>query len=115
MVEDEESVLEAAKKMLQRLGYSALAARRPNEALGLALSHPGDIHILLTDLVMPQMNGRELAGRIKSLRPDIKVIYMSGYTAEAVSRYGILEQGVNFIQKPLTKIVLANKLRALLD
>lgn len=114
IVEDEEAVLKMAKRVLEKLGYKTLAAGRPNKATAIAVSHTGDIHLLLTDVVMPQMNGKELAGRIKLLRPGIKVLFMSGYTADAIAVHGIIEEGVEFIQKPLSSAELGKKIRKIL-
>jgi len=107
IAEDEETVLMVAKRVLEKLGYKTLAARRPNEAIAIAESHTGDIHLLLTDVVMPQMNGKELAQRLK-------VLFMSGYTADAIALHGIIEEGVEFIQKPLTSAELGKKIRKMM-
>lgn len=114
IAEDEETVLMVAKRVLEKLGYKTLAARRPNEAIAIAESHTGDIHLLLTDVVMPQMNGKELAQRLKALRPGLKVLFMSGYTADAIALHGIIEEGVEFIQKPLTSAELGKKIRKMM-
>ena len=81
-MEDEESILSLGKAMLERFGYTVLAARTPEEALAIAEQHEGPIHLLVTDVVMPEMNGRDLKEQIEKLKPDIKVLFMSGYTAE---------------------------------
>ena len=90
--------------MLERLGYRVLTAPRPSEAVKLAASaQPGGIQLLMTDVVMPEMNGRELAANIEQIDPDVKILYMSGYTANVIAHGGILEEGLNFINKPFSK------------
>ena len=85
------------------------------EALALAERHEGPIHLLLTDVVMPEMNGRELARHLASLRPEVRVLYMSGYADEAIARHGVLDPGTAFLQKPFTPDGLARKVREVLD
>jgi two-component system sensor histidine kinase EvgS len=109
LVEDEPAILRLAQTLLERLGYQVLAANLPTEALLLAQEHEGPIQLLLTDVVMPGMNGRELANRIQATRPGLRVLYVSGYTAEVIATRGILEAGVSFIQKPFTSSELAAK------
>ncbi|MFW5722880.1 MAG: response regulator, partial [Desulfohalobiaceae bacterium] len=87
----------------------------PGEAIKLASEHPGEIHLLLTDVVMPEMSGRELLERIKPLRPEIRCLFMSGYTANVIAHHGVLEEGINFIEKPFTRHPLALKLRQALS
>jgi PAS domain S-box-containing protein len=115
LVEDDESVLTLSKKMLESLRYSVLAVQSPTEAIHIAESYPGDIHLLLSDVVMPEMNGRELAERIQTIRKGIKCLYMSGYTADMIAHRGILETGVHFIHKPFRRNDLAAKIRELLE
>src|SRR5262249_41357645 len=115
LVEDEEWVRSLAGEVLQACGYTVLAARHPGEALLLAERHPGAIHLLVTDMIMPQMDGQELAERLKTTRLEMKVIYMSGYTAEAMGSRGILETGGTFLPKPFTPGALAQKVREILD
>ena len=115
VAEDEEILLQTCKHVLERQGYTVLAARKPGEALTLAEQHPGEIHMLLTDVVMPEMNGRELAERLQVLRPETKCLFMSGYTAEVVARHGVLDRGVEFIEKPFSFTGLAEKVRGVLD
>lgn len=103
--------------MLESQGYTVLAASTPGEAIHLAKEHPGRIDLLLTDVtdvVMPEMNGRDLASNLRSLYPDLKLLFMSGYTANVIAHHGVLDQGVNFIQKPFSMKVLAAKLREVL-
>ncbi len=111
VVEDENAVLKLAGKILTSLGYTVLAALNPKAALKTAAEYGGNIDLLMTDVVMPEMNGRDLAGKLRSLYPDIRVLFMSGYTANVIARQGILEDGVNFIQKPFNKKDLAGKIR----
>jgi CheY-like chemotaxis protein len=115
MVEDERAILKMGKAMLESLGYRVLTADTPQEAIRLVGEHSGDIHLLFTDVVMPQMTGRELAERLKSVRPDLRVLFMSGYTADVIAKHGVLEKGVIFLHKPFTKKDLAAKVREALD
>jgi CheY-like chemotaxis protein len=100
VAEDEESLREAVCGYLHRLGYTVLEASSGQDALAVASGHEGQIHLLVTDLVMPKMGGILLSQTLESLRPDLKTIYMSGYTDDAVLRYGIHEQGLTLLQKP---------------
>jgi PAS domain S-box-containing protein len=112
LVEDEEGVRELAHEILETLGYTVLAAGRPDEALKIVAQHPGPIHLLLTDVIMPGMSGPALAGRLLSARRDLKVLYMSGYTD---LRHGLLAAGTTLLQKPFTPDALARKVREVLD
>ena len=103
------------KTMLEKLNYRVLTADTPGRALELAEEHTGKIHLLMTDVVMPEMNGRDLAKRLISLHPNLKRLFMSGYTANVIARHGVLEEGVHFIQKPFSKNALAAKIREALD
>ena len=114
VVEDEDMLRESICRSLKIYGYTVLAARHGGEALLLGERHPGPIHLLLTDVVMPQMNGRDLADRLTPLRPDIKVLYMSGYTENAIVRHGVLETGIFFIPKPFRIKTLMGKIREIL-
>jgi PAS domain S-box-containing protein len=115
LVEDEEVVREMAREILEECGYQVLQAKDGDEALALAGQHDGEIHLMLTDVVMPRMSGRELAERLTPLRPDLKVLYMSGYTDDAIVQHGVLEQGTAFIGKPFSMEALARKVRETLD
>ncbi|MCM2284428.1 MAG: response regulator [Desulfobacula sp.] len=111
LVEDEPSILKMATMMLQRMGYMVLPADSPKRALELAESYSEKIHLLITDVIMPEMNGRTLARQIISLHPDIKCLFMSGYTANVIAHHGVLEKGVYFIQKPFSREGLAGKIK----
>ena len=115
MAEDEAAILKLGKRMLEKLGYQVLTAGTPARAIELAETHSGAIHLLMVDVVMPDMNGRDLAARINAIFPDIKVLFMSGYTANVIAHQGVLDEGVNFIQKPLSIKELAIKIRMILD
>jgi PAS domain S-box-containing protein len=115
LVEDEPSILKMTTMMLEKLGYGVVAARTPGEAIQLAEAHVGDIRLLLTDVVMPDMNGRDLAGKILPIYPEIKRLFMSGYTANVIAHHGVLDEGVNFIQKPFSRQELGAKIRGALD
>lgn len=115
LVEDEKAILKMTKMMLERLGYTVLATNNPDEALRFGNSSKTKIHLLMTDIVMPSMNGRELAEKILEAFPKMKCLYMSGYTADVIAHKGILDEGLNFINKPFSKRELSAKLRELLD
>jgi CheY-like chemotaxis protein len=115
LVEDESAIRKMGKMMLERLGYKVLATGTPDDALRLAAEHPGGIDLLITDVVMPGMNGRDLADQMHTLDPDIKTLFMSGYTADVIAHRGVLEEGVQFIHKPFSKKDLAVKVREILD
>jgi len=114
VVEDEPALLMMAKMMLRKLGYQVLAAGTPGEAIALAEEHEGEIHLAITDVVMPEMNGRHLAEWLQSLHPGMRILFMSGYTADVIAHRGVLEKGVNFIQKPFAIKDLAAKVRDVL-
>jgi signal transduction histidine kinase len=115
LVEDEEVVREMATEILRDSGYQVLEAKHGHEALTLGRQHAGIIHLMLTDVVMPQMSGRQLAEQLTPLRREMKVLYMSGYTDDAIVHHGVLEEGTAFIGKPFTPSALARKVRELLD
>ncbi len=115
LVEDEPAILKMVTMILEKMGYRVFAADSPSEAVRFAQKHAGQIHLLMTDVVMPEMNGRDLAKKIKSLHSGIRCLFMSGYTANVIAHHGVLEPGVHFIQKPFTKKSLALKIREILD
>ncbi|RJR33165.1 MAG: PAS domain S-box protein [Desulfobacteraceae bacterium] len=115
IAEDEAPLLDIARAALMNHGYTVLAARTPTIALSLANEHKGEIHLLLTDVVMPEMNGRQLTELLKKRHPDLKCLFMSGYTANVVAHHGVLDEGVNFIEKPFSPSFLSKKVREVLD
>ena len=115
LVEDQDDVRRIALEILLRYGYHVIEARNAGEALLTCEQHPRTIHLLLTDVVMPQMNGRKLAERLLKIRPDLKVLFMSGYTENAIVHHGILDSGIAYLQKPLLPETLARRVRELLD
>ena len=115
LVEDEPSLLLLAQRLLGQLGYTVLAAGSPEDALRLAKDHPGDIDLLITDVVMPGMSGRDLSQCLLDVRPDLKCLFMSGYTADVITQRGVLDEGIQFLQKPFTRQVLAVKVREVID
>ena len=106
---------EVVREILEMNGYDVLEARHGAEALRISAQHQGPIHLMVTDVVMPEMSGRELAQRLMPLRPDMRVLYMSGYTDDAIVRHGVLDSGIAFIAKPFTPDGLAAKVRDVLD
>jgi len=114
-VEDEPGVLEVAAEALRLQGYTVLTAQSPAEALQLAQSDPEPIHLLITDVVMPVMSGRELAEYLLRLHPQMRVLYVSGYTENTIVHHGVLDEGVHFLPKPYTPAQLIQKVREVLD
>ncbi len=115
LVEDERMILDMTARMLRKQGYMVLPASTPGEAMQLAREHAGPIHLLMTDVIMPEMNGRDLAKNLLSLYPDLKCLFMSGYTADVIAHHGVLDEGVHFIQKPFVLKEFAAKIRDVLD
>lgn len=115
VVEDNAMLRDMAQKILERHGYNVLVTGNGKECLQRLATHEDPVHLLLTDVVMPEMNGRELFTRLAPLRPDLKVLYMSGYTDNVILQHGVLEAGIDFIQKPFSVQGLANKIRMILD
>ncbi|MGD9948181.1 MAG: transporter substrate-binding domain-containing protein [Desulfobulbus sp.] len=111
VVEDEPMILEMATTMLESLGYAVLGASGPAEAIRLAHEHGSTIQLLMTDVVMPEMNGRVLANQLRALFPGLRCLFMSGYTANVIAHHGVLDEGMHFIQKPFTIHTLAAKIR----
>jgi two-component system cell cycle sensor histidine kinase/response regulator CckA len=115
LVEDEPTILEITTEMLEELGYTVLKAHLPDEAMRQVKEHAGDIHLLITDVIMPEMDGRKLSQSLQCLSPDLKCLFMSGYTSDVIADKGVLNEGVHFIQKPFSMRDLATKVREVLD
>ncbi|MBE0582904.1 MAG: response regulator, partial [Desulfofustis sp.] len=115
LVEDEPMILDMARTMLQRQGYRVFAAATPGEAIRLAHRERNTIHLLITDVVMPEMNGRDLAKQLLTITPGLKTLFMSGYTADVIAHHGVLDGDIRFIQKPFTKRDLIARVRDVLD
>jgi len=115
LVEDESAVLRLSKIVLERFGYTVLSAGTPSEAIHLFHNHQGHVHLLVTDVVMPEMNGRELAARLREARPELKALFVSGYSASALAPRVVLDEGVHFLQKPFSLEDLAASVREALD
>jgi CheY-like chemotaxis protein len=114
-VEDSKLLARVTRDFLASTGYRVLVAAEASEALHVAAEFPGRIHLLLTDVVMPHMNGRELSEQLLRRRPEVKVLFMSGHTAGVISQNALLAEDVAFIEKPFTQEGLARKIRQLLD
>jgi DNA-binding NtrC family response regulator len=115
LVEDESAVRNVARQILERYGYTVIEAAGGKQALDLAAKMPGTIHLLLTDVVMPEMSGRVLGERFAEMKPGIRILYMSGYTDDAVVRHGILQANIAYLPKPFSTEALARKVREVLD
>jgi signal transduction histidine kinase len=115
LVEDETQVRQLMKTILEELGYTVLEASGPGEAIVLCERHPGEINLLLTDVVIPDLTCKELEARIKARKPGIRTLFMSGYTANAIAHRGVLDKGIQFLQKPFSMEVLAKKVREVLE
>jgi CheY-like chemotaxis protein len=115
LVEDEDGVRALIRQVLHKHGYNVLEARHGGEALLTCERHQGKIDLLLTDVVLEHMSGRELAERLAKIRPEMKVLYVSGYADDAIVHHGVLNEGVAFLQKPFTTHSLARKVRSVLD
>jgi two-component system cell cycle sensor histidine kinase/response regulator CckA len=115
LVEDAEALRVMIREILESGGYTVLDASAPDEALATAKAHRSPVHLMLTDVVLPRMSGPDLALSLARLRPETRVLYMSGYTADAIGNHGVLEPGTHFIQKPFTADDLLRKLRSVLD
>jgi len=111
LVEDDQSVRTLARSILESYGYTVLEAASGKEGLEVARQYTRPIDLVLTDVVMPEMGGSDMASRLETLRPGVRVLYMSGYTDDAVFRHGLLEKGRVFLQKPFTPETLARKVR----
>jgi len=115
LVEDDEMLLRMVTSMLEESGYTVLAAITTELAQALAKEHPSPIHLLISDIVMPEMNGKELSEKLTPLRPDMKVLFLSGYTADIISDQGIIKENIHFLQKPFSFETLTDKVREVLD
>jgi two-component system, cell cycle sensor histidine kinase and response regulator CckA len=115
LVEDDPGILRLGRSMLEKLGYRTLTASSGEEAMRIAAEHTGRIDLLLTDVIMPGMNGKELASWLTALHPGLRVLYMSGYTADVIAQHGVLDEGIDFLQKPFYLKGLADKIRMVLE
>ena len=115
LVEDDPQLNQLASSVLTHCGYKVLAAANPEEGLALCRTHPREIHLLVTDVVMPKMNGRQLAEEVARIRPSVKLLYVSGYTGNAIVHYGVLDAGLWFLPKPFSLAALVAKVREVLD
>jgi DNA-binding NtrC family response regulator len=115
LVEDEEAVRTVTQRILERNGYRVLAAQTPGDALLLQEQEAGQVHLLLTDIVMPRMTGVELATRLLDRWPAMKVLYMSGYTDSSLTSHDVPRTGAAFLQKPFTSEMMARKVRSVLE
>jgi PAS domain S-box-containing protein len=115
LVEDEEVVRRLTHSLLETSGYQVLAASGGEDAIRICASYSGEIHLMLTDVVMPRMNGKKVAEGVKLTRPEMEILYMSGYTDDAIVHHGVLEAGTNFIEKPFTSYGLLSKVRETLN
>lgn len=110
-----EQVRTLVRGILRRAGYQVIEATSSGDAIVRCRDHDGQIHLLLTDVVMPRIGGHELSERLQPIRPTMKILFMSGYTENAIVRHGILELGINYLQKPITPDALLRKVRQVLD
>jgi CheY-like chemotaxis protein len=115
LVEDESLVRELTREILEIFGYKVLEAIDPENAIRISQSHQGPIHLLLTDVMMPKMDGPSLYSHLSGSRPDMKALFMSGYTENAIFHHGVLRPGVHFLQKPFSAESIGRKVREVLD
>lgn len=115
VAEDEDGVRSLTREVLEKYGYTVLEASNGEEALSVADRHPGRVDLLLSDVVMPRMGGPELAQALLQKRPDLRVLFMSGYTDHPMVRRGVVDAGVAFLQKPFTPTALVSRVRELLE
>lgn len=115
LVEDETAILKMTTAMLKRMGYTVIPTSSPSQAIGIAQKHQGHISLLMTDIIMPEMSGQNLAKQLMTNNPDMKCLLMSGYTADTIADHGAIEDDLQFIQKPFTKKELTDKLRTIFD
>ncbi len=114
IVDDNTSICRLIVETLKPLGYNCLQATSGKDAIDVLREYSGEIHLLVTDVVMPGMSGKELAETIGKKRPEMKIIFMSGYTENIIAHHGVLEQGINYISKPITPVALTQKIRSVL-
>jgi DNA-binding NtrC family response regulator len=115
LVEDEPGILDIAEQMLENCGYRVLTAATPGEAIAIVGECADEVHLLISDVVMPEMNGPELRMKLSTISPRIRCLYISGYPTNVIVRHGVLKAGVHFLQKPFTLEALAGKVREVLD
>jgi CheY-like chemotaxis protein len=115
LVEDDPRLRRLTERLLRQFGYDVASAGHGDEALTWLVQHDRQVDLLLTDVIMPRMNGKVLADRVQALRPDVRVLYTSGYTANVIVQQGVLKPGVEFLQKPYTMATLATRIREVLD
>jgi CheY-like chemotaxis protein len=115
LVEDEPAILDITTLLLKNQGYRVLPAGSPGAAIQLAQDHAYGVDLLMTDVIMPEMNGKDLALHLKEMHPNLKCLFMSGYTADVISHHGVLDEQTHFIQKPFPLSILAAKVREVLD
>jgi len=115
VVEDDGAILELIESVLKNLKYNVLCASNPKDALRLTGGYSGEIDLLVTDIVMPEMNGRELSNELIKQYPDLRVLYMSGYTVNVIIHRGVLDEGINYIAKPFSLDDFARKVREVLN
>jgi CheY-like chemotaxis protein len=115
LVEDEPAILKMTMLILEKLGYTVLTAPTPREALERFRKGSGPVDLLITDVIMPDMNGKDLADRLSNTFPNLSILFMSGYTADVIAHHGVLDEHVAFIQKPFSRKDLATKIREVLD
>lgn len=115
LVEDEDMILNLGKTVLEQNGYTVLTARRPTEAVALVENYPDDVHLLITDIIMPEMNGKELNEKLRLCKPRLKCLFMSGYTSDVIAPSGVLDGSIHFIQKPFQVSLFSEKVREALE
>jgi DNA-binding NtrC family response regulator len=115
LVEDDPALLKLGEELLNELGYKVFATESPTTAIAFATKGEDKIDLLLTDVIMPEMNGKELAETLKRLLPELKVLFTSGYTSNVIAHHSVLDEGINFLQKPLSIQDLADKLSKILS
>lgn len=115
LVEDDTALLRLGEELLSELGYKVIAANTAADAIAFATERGNKIDLLITDVVMPEMNGRELAETLSAHLPELKILYVSGYTANVIAHHNVLDEGVNFLQKPLSPQTLARKISQLMN